>query len=111
MVVLKFFLSTSLPYIHLIFWAFTLITIYFHPIINFNFDIISRFSIGYVQATIVLSSFYTILNLRISIIGDLLFFNFMNLLFGYVLCQFMIKRRIRLLKSISSVAKFRILPY
>ncbi len=85
MVVLKFFLSTSLPYVHLVFWVLTLATIYFHPIVTFKFDVLSRFSVGFVQATIVLSAVYTIFNLRMTTVGDLLFFNLINFIFGYVL--------------------------
>ena len=40
MVLLKLFLITSLPYVHLLFGIFTLITIYFHPIVTFKFDVI-----------------------------------------------------------------------
>lgn len=99
MILLKVIASIIVPYFNFIVSIIMMFTIYYHPIITFKMESITRYTSTFIIATINLSSLYSIFNLRINTIGDLLFFILINLIFGYTLAQFMFNRIINLLKN------------
>ena len=99
MILLKGFASTIVPYFNLIVSIIMIVTMYYHPIVTFKMESITRYATTFIIATILLSSLYSIFNLRMNTIGDLVFFIFINLILGYTLAQFMLKRIIDLLNS------------
>ena len=75
-----------------------LVTVYYHPIITFKLDAISRYSCSLIQTTMIFSSFYSIFSIRLTTIGDLILFILIIVIIGYFLSQVMSKR---LLNSIN----------
>jgi hypothetical protein len=92
MIILNSFIPDSFGYFNIIFYLICIACIYFHPIITFNFVLISQIGSSLIISNMLFIGIYTLFGLSVHSVGEILFYLFVTLGIGITGHQFINNR-------------------